>query len=286
MMNTKKKLFYGSLFWCLLSGCSTLIADKAQEAAETFSSSVLNSDDPATVAQGLPAYLLMVDAIVQQNPEQTALLNSAASLNSAYASSLAIQPQQIQALHNKALKYAFAALCLENTLLCQPRQLPIDTFTQAVHSLNGQQVNTIFTTASTWAAWIQANSSDWGAIADLARVELMMKRVIELEPSYQQGNAYLYLGVLATVLTPALGGRPEEGKRYFEQAISLSNGHNLMAKLYYAKNYARGIFDRELHDRLLNEVLAADPHAKDLTLSNILAQQQAKALLASADDYF
>jgi hypothetical protein len=37
---------------------------------------------------------------------------------------------------------------------------------------------------------------------------------------------------------------------------------------------------------LLQDIIAADPHAPDLTLSNIMAQQQAKELLQSADDYF
>ena len=97
---------------------------------------------------------------------------------------------------------------------------------------------------------------------------------------------HLYLGVLATVLTPALGGRPDEGKREFEKALALSGGKNLMAKVYYARQYARGVFDRELHDRLLQEVLAADPHAGDFTLSNMLALREAAKLLKSADDYF
>jgi TRAP transporter T-component len=46
------------------------------------------------------------------------------------------------------------------------------------------------------------------------------------------------------------------------------------------------VYDRDLHDRLLNEVIAADPVAQDLTLSNILAQQQARELLGNAGEYF
>ena len=87
-------------------------------------------------------------------------------------------------------------------------------------------------------------------------------------------------------MSPALGGQPELGQQHFDKALVLSQQRNLMVKVYYAKNYARGIFDRELHDKLLNEVLRADIHAGTLTLSNVLAQQQAKILLQSADDYF
>ena len=46
------------------------------------------------------------------------------------------------------------------------------------------------------------------------------------------------------------------------------------------------MFDRELHDRLLNEVLAAPAEAPRLTLQNTFAKQRARALLDSADQYF
>jgi hypothetical protein len=87
-------------------------------------------------------------------------------------------------------------------------------------------------------------------------------------------------------LPPALGGKPELGRAQFEQAIAISNNRDLMAKVEYARNYARLVFDQELHDRLLNEVLQASPEEPGLTLSNVLAQQQARRLLDSSKDYF
>ena len=41
-----------------------------------------------------------------------------------------------------------------------------------------------------------------------------------------------------------------------------------------------------MHDRLLREVLEADPREPGLTLSNTLARQQARQLLATSEDYF
>ena len=69
-------------------------------------------------------------------------------------------------------------------------------------------------------------------------------------------------------------------------ALGLSGGRNLMAKTLYAQYYARLVFDQELHDRLLHEVLAAPTDAPRLTLINTLAQQRAQALLDSGKDYF
>ncbi|MCB1685382.1 MAG: hypothetical protein KDI31_12875, partial [Pseudomonadales bacterium] len=54
----------------------------------------------------------------------------------------------------------------------------------------------------------------------------------------------------------------------------------------FADQYARLVFDRALHDELLNEVVAADPAGPGLTLINTVAQRRAKQLLDSADDYF
>ena len=54
----------------------------------------------------------------------------------------------------------------------------------------------------------------------------------------------------------------------------------------YAEQYARLMFDRDLHDRLLNEVLEAPALADGLTLMNTVAKEQAQQLLESADDYF
>jgi hypothetical protein len=59
-----------------------------------------------------------------------------------------------------------------------------------------------------------------------------------------------------------------------------------MAKVLLARRYARLVFDRELHDRLCREVIDADPEAAGLTLVNIVAQEEAKELLESSEDYF
>jgi hypothetical protein len=96
----------------------------------------------------------------------------------------------------------------------------------------------------------------------------------------------MYLGILATLRPAALGGQPEEGRRRFEQAIALSDGKSLMMQVQFARYYARLVFDRPLHDRLLKEVLAAEVEQPGLTLSNTLAQEQARKLLSDADNYF
>ena len=96
----------------------------------------------------------------------------------------------------------------------------------------------------------------------------------------------MYMGLLNTLLPKALGGKPEFAQKSFERAIELSKGRNLMVKVHYAERYARLVFDQELHDKLLTEVLNAEVRAHRLTLVNTLAKIKAKELLASGKEYF
>jgi hypothetical protein len=94
------------------------------------------------------------------------------------------------------------------------------------------------------------------------------------------------MGVISTLRPPALGGDFDAGAAHIERAIELTAGRNLAAKVDYARYWARTLYDREVHDRLLHDVLDADPVSDGYTLFNVLAQRQAAELLASADDYF
>lgn len=282
LVSTSARLLLVSLGMLAMPGCSGVV----DRFATNLSSAMMDNNDPATVEAGAASYLLLLDALVRQEPESAAFRQAAAGLNSAYAGAFVKDTARAALMTDKALAYALEALCLEHDALCEARKLSLEEFKLRLAGLEAEDVPLIYTAGSAWAGWIQAHSDDWNAVADMPRIEALMQRVIDLDEAYQNGAAHLYLGGLATVLPPALGGRPEVGKAHFERAIALSEGHNLMAKVLYAKNYARGIFDRELHDLLLNEVLAADPRYRGWTLSNVLARREAEGLLKSADEYF
>ena len=140
--------------------------------------------------------------------------------------------------------------------------------------------------ATAWAGWIQANHDDWGAVAELGRVKSLMTRIAELDEAYEHGGPRMYLGVFETLAPAVLGGRPELGREHFERAIELSGGRFLMARVLLAERYGRLVFDRDMHDRELRAALDADPRQRGMTLANLIAQQRARSLLESADEYF
>jgi len=284
----KNFLLAGLIATALLStsSCSSLVSSAASGMASNLSKAILNSNDPQTVADGAPAYLLLLDSFLGDEPDSPELLLSAATLYGAYAGVFVKDPERAKIMSQHAFGYSQQAICLDYSKFCAAPKIEFNTFTAQLRKLTKDDVPAFYTLGTTWAGRIQANKSDWKIIAELPRVTAVMLRIVELDPTYKDGGAHLYLGVLNTLLPAAFGGKPEKGKQYFEQAIKISKGKNLMAQVLYAEKYARLVFNQELHDDLLAKALKANPKVPDLTLMNTLAQQQAKELLASGKDYF
>jgi len=270
----------------LSSGCATLVSNATQGFADDLSAVILNSEDPALVRDGAPAFLLLLDGLLGDDPQDANLLASAATLNSSYATAFVTDPARQALFANKAFDLSLLAACKGLKNACDVRDRNFAEFEQWVATLQDKDVPLAYGLGTAWAGWIQANSADWAAIAELGQVKALMTRVAELNPGYEYGGPELYLGVFETLLPPAMGGKPDVGRAHFERAIDLSEGKFLPAKVFFAQQYARLVFDRELHDSLLQEVIDADAQVDGLTLINLIAKEQASALLESADEYF
>ncbi len=255
--------------------------------ASSVADGIRNQQDVDTAGVGIPSYLLMIDGLLVKSPRESGLLMAGARLYSTYATLFIKEEARQRLLSDQALEYARRAMCIEEPRFCTRAAHAYSFFLELVRGIsNRDHLPHLYTYATTWAAWIQVNSSRWSSLADLPKVQALLEAVVALDETYDHGQAHVYLGVINAQLPPSLGGHPEVAQAHFQRAIELSHGHNLIAKVEYARTYARLMFDRELHDRLLREVLAANPRINGLTLSNVIAQRQAHILLAESQEYF
>lgn len=269
-----------------MGGCGYIIERQSREMSNSITAAIMNNDDIRTVEAASPTFLILVDGLIQNSPDSAGLNRSGASMYAAYSSMFAEDEQQKKLLSTKAFNYALRGACLSNKSLCGLREVPLNEFQALLNGIENDNIETLYTLGSTWINWIQMHSSDWNAVAELARPTMLLERVLKLDEAHDYGSVHLYLGVIDSLLPAALGGKPESARAHFERCIVLSNGHNLMAKVVYAESYARAVFDQELHDRLLNEVLETEEKYDGLVLRNELAKQKARELLASGRDYF
>lgn len=275
-----------SLMLCVLpalNGCSFLVSSATDDFSARLKQTILAQNDPEIVKDALPAYLLVMEASTADDNEN--LLFANANLYTAYLSLLPDDSLRKARLSRKGLDFALRGVCIHSEHWCGIQQKPATDMQSLLAASGAEDIDSLYSLAAAWSAWIQANKNDWNAVAQLAQVKQIMEKVIALDETHQQGNAHLYLAVMESLIPETLGGKPDAAKQHFQRALELSPD-NLMSKVLFAKHYARMVFNRDLHDNLLKTVLAAQTAAPGLTLINTLAQQQAQQLLDSANDYF
>ena len=271
------------------AGCGSLARTATRPMIESLSSSIMKQRDVELVRQGAPAYLLLIDGLVENSPKDADTLATAANLYSAYNSAFVMDgdPGRAKILSEKAMGYAVAAMSIRNGAFARLHDRPFEQFQEMLPALKKGDVEALFLVISTWASYIQTHRGSWDNVADVAKIEALTRRLLELDEPYYYGSGHLVMGVLCTLLPPALGGRPEEAKKHFERAVEISGGRFLQVYVLFAEHYARAVFDRELYEKLLKTTLQAqDDVDPKIVLINVLAKKQAAKMLLDADTIF
>jgi hypothetical protein len=278
--------FWILLIISLLPGCASMVSSATSQMADNISLAISNQDDPATVRDGAPAYLIMIDGLIEGDPQNRNLLLAGARLYGSYTAAFIEDEPRAQRLASKSLSYARRALCIDDIKVCEAIDSKLDQFEASLAGTGKSELKALYSFAGAWASWIQVNASDWNAVADLSKVTALFERCLVIDEGYDGGGAHVYLGVIKSLLPAALGGKPELARAHFERAIEISAGHNLMISVLMAKNYARNVFDQELHDALLTSVEAAPADYPGYTLINTLAKLEAEQMLTESEDFF
>jgi hypothetical protein len=282
-----------SLFFLLIALLTACATNKTMTVAATASlledvaKASSKQSDLMLIRQGMPSYLMLIDGMVEALPDNKRLLISAAQLYASYASAFIqdTDKEYAAALYARAKDYALRAL--EQNGFKNPATRPFDDFESRLYDLGKKDVPYIFWAASCWGSWISLNQGSIEAMAELPRVELLMKRVLELDEAFYYGGAHIFMGVLDASKPRVAGGDLNRARDHFLKAIELGDGKFLMARIYYADYYAKKALDRELFISILEKVrkIPADI-PPELTLLNTVAHTKAKEMLNQVDEYF
>ena len=161
------------------------------------------------------------------------------------------------------------------------------TFKKLVDKAGKSKIKGMFWTGLGLASAINMNRDNIEMVAHLPKAKALVERVVALDPNYQNGMALIALGMMNSAQGKALGGKPEEGRKFFERASAASDGKFLMAKVLQARTYAVITQNRELFRKLLLDVLTTDPAIwPEQRLANALAQHKARRYLKQEKDWF
>lgn len=243
------------------------------------------------VCEGAPSYLLLLDSMLVSSPDSKSLLLAATKAYSGFSTALqecGATDIRIDAATAKSHRYGLRLLA---------QHLPLEEngnysqdageigFDENLSKLKESDVEDIFWGTFGWLSWVQSQKGSPASIADMAVIEKIMTRLLVLDETYQGGSIHLFFGTYHALKPAMFGGRPDLSKEHFERALLLSNRQSLITQTNYAQTYARSTFDQQLHDSLLNEVLAFDTQeAPEFALTNQIAKKRAKKLLE--ENYF
>lgn len=276
---TKQIFFTCGLLLATVGGCSL-------PSISGVVSGLNRQTDLELVCDGAPSFLLMLDSLIESDPKDIDLRLNATKAYIAFTTIMPAcgRPDRAAALGEKARKHALELLRAKTGI--EPAR-SLTEISGILAASTKAEVEALFWGSYGWATWISLQQGAPAAVIDLPKVEIIMRRVLELDESFYYGGAHLFLGIYHSLKPPLLGGDPEASRKHFERAMQIS-GHRLLAvQLAYARNYARMVFDRELYETLLNEVLAFDiESAPEHTLTNLAARRQAGQLLTKIDEYF
>ncbi len=275
-----------------LTGCGLTKKLPAKMMGSTFdglSDAIASQPDVRMVQDALPAYMLLMDGLLISSPDDVALLRTAARSYSSYASAFVPEeePERLVHLYSRARSYSLRLLDQTRPEIAAALRGPSRDFEGILPTIVREDVPDVFLAGSCLAGWITANKDSMAAIAEQPKLVALMERLLELDEGHFYGGPHLFFGIYYGVKPEAFGGKPEQSRAHFERALEFSGEKFLMTRVLYAEYYARQVFDQELYESLLRQVLDAPVEDyPESRLMNEVARIKARTLLELSEDYF
>ena len=286
----KIAILLSAICLCLLSGClpnKKLTVASTATLLDGVSKSASRQSDLKLVREGIPAYLMLMDGMIESVPDNAELLINAAQTYSSFASAFVEEtdPEYAKALYRKARDYSLRALQIRG--FKDPAESRFDDFRERVKSCGKKDVSYLFWAATSWGSWVKLNLDSMEALAELPRVELMMKKVLELDEGFYYGGPHIFMGIWFASWPREAGGDLKKAQQHFQKALEIGQGKFLMSYVYYANVYARRALDKDLFESTLQKVLDTPVDVSpEVTLFNAVARKKAADLMDQRKEIF
>ncbi len=273
----------------LFTGCIQQIAISSLGSIIDSGFVVLNEEQDLDIAEkSIASNLKLLETIIKTDPDNEHYLFLASQGYASYALGF-VEDNSIERariFYLRSRDYGMRLLSRRRSF-AGVEEKNVDNMHAALSTLSKDDVPAVFWTAIGWGSYISLSLTDPAALADLPKVEAMMKFVFEKDSAYFYGGAHFFLGTLYGSRSEILGGDPDASQRHFEQCLNINDGKFLMTYVYYARSYAVQTQNQELFERCLSTVDSASinilPQAR---LSNAIAKKKAQLLRAKIEELF
>jgi tetratricopeptide (TPR) repeat protein len=254
--------------------------------------------------QSITGNLKMIEGLLEVTPDNSDLLTLASSSFARYAFGFIEEKidvadsrydldevdrriAQAADFYERAKSYGLRRIEQSHKNFSKILELDLDALASEMAHFDEKDVPGLFWTAYAWGSLINLKQDEPEHLANLPKVDLMMRRVLELDENFFFGGPHFFYGVYYGGRPETLGGDPEKAKVHFQRAIQITGGKYLMTRFLLAKYYAVSVQDRELFEQTLREITIAPPDIfPEQGLANELAKRNARRWLERVDEVF
>lgn len=250
--------------------------------------SMMAEEDLGLAKTSLESNLKLMEGMLEADPENVRLHLLSSQGFTAYGMGFVEDTEPVRARNLYLRGRAHAGAWLASEHGANPAGIRnLKTLRETVAGMDEDAVPGLFWLANGWASALLTSLDDPSAIGDLARVETIMQRVIELDEDFFFGGAHLFFGAFYGARPPMLGGNPDKAREHLDRADELTGGKSLMVDYFRVRYVHLTSLDGEAARSTLEAMLAETPAdwPGDLILMNRIAQKRARFLLANLDDY-
>jgi predicted anti-sigma-YlaC factor YlaD len=158
----------------------------------------------------------------------------------------------------------------------------------AAERVGAEDVPLLYWTAAAWSLALASSTDDPSLLADLPRVEALMRRALALDERYDDGAIHEYFIAFEGGRPEAMGGSIERAQQQMELAMALSAGKKISPLVTFAETVSVRTQDRKGFLELLDRALAFDARsaAPEHRMGNLVSQRRAIWLKGRVDELF
>lgn len=302
---TLKMLFAALMVLTIFSGCSIkklAMNQVANALTGPGNTTVFTGDnDPELVGDALPFTIKMYESLLASNPKHQGLIEYTGSLYVMYANAFLYTPATMMT-DDRMDEKEFLMKRAKNLYL-RGRDILIKgldrkypgfkdkmyhrKFKEAAMMAEKEDIELLYWAGAGWMGAFAIDPFDMELGITLPGAEAMMKRVVQLDKDYGQGDIHNFYVLYYGSMPDYMGGSYKKAREHFKLAIEASGGKDTSPYLSLATTVS--IQDQNLEEfkTLLKKVLDTDPNKyPENRLVNILNLRKARWFMEHIDDFF
>ena len=286
---------------CFLLACSprSYVVSRMADAVSSGGDVFARDDDPELVRDAVPFALKATESLLASAPNHKGLLTALCKGFTQYAAAFVRQDaeeaqdpevrragmERARRLLLRAREYGLRGLSVgrekfRSGLFANP--------SAAAARIDAEDVPLLYWTGAAWSLAVSTSSDDPSLLADLPRIEALMRRALSLDEAYDAGAIHEFFVAFEGGRPEAMGGSVARAQHHMERAMTLSAGRKISPLVTFAEAVSVRTQDRKGFLELLDRALAFDARtaAPEYRMGNLVSQRRARWLKGREDDLF